>query len=64
MSQEEFEIHLLAFLKKEGGLVLYEAIAQWKLRHPEFSGCSTEKALKSLESKGLVELTDRGAKAK
>lgn len=64
MSQKEFEKRLLAFLKKEGGLVLYEEITQWKMQHPEFSGCSIKDALKSLEAQGLVELTDRGAKAK
>ena len=63
MSQEEFERKLLEFLRNCGGLVLYEEIAQWKLSHPEYRGCSVEKAVKSLEKKGLVECTERGVRA-
>ena len=61
--QKEFEKQLLAFLKKEGGFILFEQIAHWKLSHSEFSGCSVQEALESLRSQGLVELNERGAKA-
>lgn len=61
--QKQFEEQLLMFLKKEGGLVLFEEIYQWKLSNPEFSDCSVKEALTSLHSQDLIELTDRGARA-
>ncbi len=63
MCQEQFETALLNFLKNQGGLVLYEQINYWKMNHPEYRDCSVETALESLVRKGLVECTDRGARA-
>ena len=63
MSQEEFEMKLLEFLKYRGGLVLYVELAQWKKGHLEYGFCSVKMALESLEQKGLIEWNDRGVRA-
>ena len=60
MTQEDLEMNLLFFLRKEKGFVTDTQIAQWKIAQDIDANLSIEAALKSLLSQKYISLTDKG----
>lgn len=63
MTQGEFEVLLLIFLKNEGGIVSYGQINLWKKSHSELSRYSIDETLKNLHQQNLIEIKERGVRA-
>lgn len=63
MTQREFEIRLLKFLKHEGGLVLHEQINAWQMSHPELLRYPVKETLENLCKQNLIEKNERGIRA-